>query len=362
MNVSTVDIIIPVYKTEEYIEECVESVLLQDYPYIEIILVDDGSPDRCPEICDSYERKYSNVKVIHQKNQGPGLSKNAGMEASDGTYLFFLDSDDKLDGKHAVSHLVREAEKERADITVGNFRRFHTNFLSEPNRHRLRSGAYTKSPAFRFNGFYRYGHLAYNWGKLYRRAFLKKYDLKCREYSFAEDKVLNMMCLAYEPVYAFTEESVYQYRVNESSVTFRYKENLMSVWISIAKDFFGFLKERKIKRHYGDLIAFHIFFGSFFLAKQELQHKNGGVFSAARVMRQYGREPIVKEAMKALAKGKFLRCIDSVSLEFSIRSAAALFSAHGYLFYALGIALLRSMKIDEKISRSRYKRKVQKKL
>ena len=77
-------------------------------------------------------------------------------------------------------------------------------------------------------------------------AFLEEHDLKCRAYPFTQDKIHNMMCCVYEPVYAFIEESVCKYRVNESSVTFRYKEELLSVWISMAKDFCRFLKEWRL--------------------------------------------------------------------------------------------------------------------
>lgn len=358
MDKIVVDVIIPVYKTEKYLEECLESVFAQDYPDIHIVLVDDGSPDACPGMCDAYAEKYPDISVVHQTNRGLGLSRNSGMAASDGTYICFLDSDDKLDGSHAISALVERAEEKHADITVGSFRRFHEGYVSEPNYHHLSEGSYTRSVDFRFKGFFMYGHLTYNWGKIYRRDFLEKYDLKCRAYPFTQDKAHNMACCAYEPVYAFIEESVYQYRVNESSVTFKYKENLLAVWVAIAADFHDFLKERKIKKKYGDLIAFHIFAGCFFLIKQELQQKKGirGIILAAKMLKAYGKIPMVRSAMSALAKGKFLRRIDVWTWKIVIRLAAILFSLHGYLLYAAGTALLQGLHVDEQVSRSRYSR------
>lgn len=355
MNEKQVDVIIPVYKTEEYLDECVKSVLRQDYPDIHIVLVDDGSPDSCPEKCDAYAAKYPNISVVHQKNMGLGLSRNSGMDASCGTYIFFLDSDDKLDGTGAIRCLVRCAEAHHADITIGSFRRFHDVTSSEPNHHQLHDGSYTKTIDFRFKGFTS-GHLSYNWGKLYRRAFLEEHGLRCKAYPFTQDKAHNMACIACEPVYAFVDDSVYQYRVNEDSVTFRYKENLMPVWISMAKDFLDFLKERDIKKKYGDLIAFHIFYGSLFLVKQELKAKKGlaGIFSAADILKQYRKEPLVRCAMKALAKGRFVRKLQSIPLKWSIRTAAFLFSIHGDLLYAMSLALLHKLKVDERINRSRY--------
>lgn len=87
-------IIIPVYKVESYLEECVNSVLHQTFSNIEVILVDDGSPDRCPQICDDYAEKDSRVWVIHQKNSGLSMARNAGLKAAQGEYILFLDSDD----------------------------------------------------------------------------------------------------------------------------------------------------------------------------------------------------------------------------------------------------------------------------
>ena len=101
-NLALVSIIIPVYRTQEYLQECMESVLTQDYPKLEIILVDDGSPDACPGMCDAYSSSDSRIRVIHQKNGGLGKARNAGMEVANGEYLFFLDSDDKQIGRAHV--------------------------------------------------------------------------------------------------------------------------------------------------------------------------------------------------------------------------------------------------------------------
>lgn len=355
MKKGFVSVIIPVYKTEQYLKECMDSVLGQDYPYIEIILVDDGSPDNCPALCDRYAMKYENVQVIHQTNRGLGLSRNSGMKVASGDYIFFLDSDDCIDGKRAISRLAECAEHKNADIVVGGFRRFNDKIVSKINVHHLHDGDYTKTVDFRFKGFYMYGHLAYNWGKLYRRSFLEEHGLRCRAYPFTQDKAHNMACLAYQPVYAFIDESVYLYRVNEESVTFRYKENFMPVWVAIATDFRAFLKERGIRNTFGDLMAFHIFFGSFFLVKQELQHKKHGIWEAAGVLKRYSRYPFVRKAMAALAKGKYLGQIDAFSWKIVIRMASILFALHLYLPFAGGIALLRKLQIDEKITKARYR-------
>jgi glycosyltransferase involved in cell wall biosynthesis len=115
ISMPLVSIIIPVYKVEKYLDECIRSVIGQTYQNLEIILVDDGSPDRCGEICDRYAEEDSRVKVIHKSNGGLSDARNAGIAAANGTYLFFLDSDDyiRLD---TIDCLVKEITQSSADI------------------------------------------------------------------------------------------------------------------------------------------------------------------------------------------------------------------------------------------------------
>lgn len=351
-----VTVIIPVYKTEKTLQECLDSVLVQNYPYLEVILVDDGSPDICPALCDRYAIQYENVHAVHQKNQGPGIARNTGLANAKGKYVLFVDSDDCLDGEDAVGCMVRQAEEKEADIVVGSFRRFWDGNVSGKNYHHLQEGEYSRTVDFRFKGFSIYGHLAFNWGKLYRRSFLTENDLKCREYPFAEDKAHNMACYAYKPVYAFVPESVYLYRVNKESVTSCYRENLLPVWISVATDFRDFLKEREIRECYWDLMAFHVLFGAFFLAQQELRFKKHGMREAKRALRCYGENSFVKKAISALAHGKYINQIEPVSWKIVIRMAAMAFSVHAYGLLALGSALLCKLEIDQRITEKKYQK------
>ena len=99
-------IIVPVYKAEKYINECVDSVLAQTFEDFELILADDGSPDRCPEICDEYAKKDSRIKVIHKENGGASSARNSGIEAACGEYVIFLDSDDYWEENYTLQRLT----------------------------------------------------------------------------------------------------------------------------------------------------------------------------------------------------------------------------------------------------------------
>ena len=110
-----VSIIVPVYKVEQYLSRCVDSILQQSYSNLEIILVDDGSPDSCGMICDEYQKKDSRVQVIHKSNGGLSDARNYGIEAAQGKYLAFVDSDDWLDFD-MIDILYRVLTSQGADI------------------------------------------------------------------------------------------------------------------------------------------------------------------------------------------------------------------------------------------------------
>ncbi len=130
----------------------------------------------------------------------------------------------------------------------------------------------------------------------------------------------------------------------------------MPVWISIARDLQDTLEQRGISEDYRDLTDFHIFFGSFFLVKQELQ-AGKGIIRAAGSLKQYGKDPFVRQAMRDLARGKYKEDISSLPWRITIRCASILFAVHGYFPYALGIALLRGFGVDGKITEKRNRRK-----
>ncbi|MFR1236098.1 MAG: glycosyltransferase family 2 protein [Barnesiella sp.] len=114
-----VSIVIPVYKTESYLVGSVNSVIRQTYNNKEIILVDDGSPDDCPGICDEFAKENENIQVIHKKNGGLSSARNAGMQKATGKYILFLDSDDQL-VQDAISIMVGKAEREGLDAVYPN--------------------------------------------------------------------------------------------------------------------------------------------------------------------------------------------------------------------------------------------------
>lgn len=118
-------IIIPVYNVEKYLNECVESVLNQTYKNIEIILVDDGSTDSSPKICDKYAEKDNRIKVIHKENGGLSSARNAGIMAMTGDYVLFLDSDDFWDNMSFLSNTEKVIKNYAVDVIILGYRKFY---------------------------------------------------------------------------------------------------------------------------------------------------------------------------------------------------------------------------------------------
>lgn len=111
-----VSFVIPIYKTESFLENCVDSVLKQSYGNIEIILVDDGSPDSCPEICDRLASEHENISAFHKPNGGLSDARNYGLRKAQGDFVCFIDSDDYWDEDDALENLVSIADREGSDI------------------------------------------------------------------------------------------------------------------------------------------------------------------------------------------------------------------------------------------------------
>lgn len=114
-------IILPIYKVEEYLKECVDSILNQNFVDYEIILVDDGSPDKCPEICDKYAENDDRIHVIHKENGGLSSARNRGVEVAQGEYIIFVDSDDYWNDTRALDDLAGKIkERQSVDVVIFN--------------------------------------------------------------------------------------------------------------------------------------------------------------------------------------------------------------------------------------------------
>lgn len=161
-----VSIIVPIYKVEPYLRRCLDSIVNQTYTNLEVILVDDGSPDNCPQICDEYAVKDRRIVVIHKKNGGLSDARNAGLDICKGEYVSFVDSDDWVDEKY-IEILLDLVIKENADIAIGE--NIQTKQVVQKQNIKSITKTYSHKEAL-FHLFSQ-NHLAFivSWGKIYKR-------------------------------------------------------------------------------------------------------------------------------------------------------------------------------------------------
>ena len=119
-----ISVIVPIYKVEQYLNRCVESIVNQTYKNLEIILVDDGSPDLCPKICDEWAEKDSRIVVIHKENSGLSDARNAGLKVATGGYVAFVDSDDIINPFY-VEYLYKAICDNDAQISACDLKNFY---------------------------------------------------------------------------------------------------------------------------------------------------------------------------------------------------------------------------------------------
>ena len=110
-HVPEISVIVPVYKVEEYLPQCIDSILAQTFTNFELLLVDDGSPDRCGEICEEYAGKDTRIRVFHQQNSGVSAARNIGLQHAKGTYIVFVDSDDWVSTDYLL-HFLQKTQPE----------------------------------------------------------------------------------------------------------------------------------------------------------------------------------------------------------------------------------------------------------
>ncbi len=128
-----ISVIVPIYKVEKYLVQCIESLINQTYRDLEIILVDDGSPDQCPTICDVYAQKDDRVRVIHKKNGGASSARNAGLKTSKGTYIGFVDPDDWI-SIAMYEKMLESLVEDQADIVVCGYEYCHDDGTIDEKR------------------------------------------------------------------------------------------------------------------------------------------------------------------------------------------------------------------------------------
>lgn len=228
-----ITVIVPVYNVEQYLLRCVESIQKQTYKNLEIILVDDGSPDNCPQMCDRLASEDSRIKVIHKENAGQGLARNDGLAIANGAYVTFVDSDDWISESH-IEHLYAAIERAQADVVLGNHTVVGADGTMSERSIPLKEGQYEGdaimeaillpligSDVNSHNDILINSSVSMN---LYKMDLIKAHDVKfiSERYAVAEDFFFNVDFFYYSKKVVFVKEMGYYYFQNAESTCNKY--------------------------------------------------------------------------------------------------------------------------------------------
>ena len=331
MATKTVSLIIPVYNVRDYLRKCLDSVAAQTYPNLEVIIVNDGSPDDSLEIALEYTAKYPNFRCYTIENRGLGGARNYGMEQATGDYILFLDSDDYI-AENCVEVMVNAAEKEDSDIVAANcydVREDGSVLFAYKNVYQNATTSLAQEPEILLNR-------VSAWGKLYKRELLDGFQYVSRVWY--EDMRLTPKLYLRAKKITYVDDSLFYYVQREGSImnNTNYLRNLEI--IDAFEDMLGYFREQGAYETYRDALEFLV-----------IEHL--AVAAVGRVAMGKG-----KERMKVLAKmqdylSAFNNLYDNPYLKTQARNRRIILWCNRYgLYWATKLLLkAKAIKKEKKI-------------
>lgn len=293
MEECKVSIIVPVYHAERYIERCIKSVLNQTESDIELWLIDDGSPDQCGNICDTYAQMDSRVHVIHKENAGVSAARNDGIAHAAGKYIAFVDADDYIEPT-MLSTLVKLAEQTEAEIVICGY------FMEQTNAQKAAKlccddGNYVHGDVEKlFLKFFgrNYTGLASMWNKIYLSSFLRTHTILVDEnLQRAEDFWFNLKAIEHSTCVSVVSTPLYHYVQNDESVMHSYRETQFEDWTKTRKRLLSIADEHEIPLQLSDFYYNYVYNSVLFL-------RASSSHSAYAKMNEIMSDPFLKQAIK----------------------------------------------------------------
>lgn len=242
-----VSIIVPIYNVEDYIEECLNSIVNQTYKNLEILLVNDGSTDKTMEKVEKY-RKDSRIKIIQQKNQGLSVARNNALEIAKGKYIFYIDSDDYLE-LNSIEVMVEKSENERLDILIFE----HNEIYEENNNKKVKvkiNVDFEKKCSGKEIGnlILECKFLGTVWNKFYRKSYLKDEKLLFEPERYVQDwfPIFKLICESNNV--GFLNKSLYNYRIRKKSTTGKGGEKSIDDYFHAANQILSYSLENALEK------------------------------------------------------------------------------------------------------------------
>lgn len=254
-----ISIIVPIYNVENYLRNCVDSIINQTYQNLEIILIDDGSTDNSGHICDEYVQKDNRIVVIHQKNSGVSVARNVGIHKASGEWICFIDSDDWIE-KEFIEILLENANQYHSDVAFCGYHKIY-----EEKKEKINSDGEIKK--YSSNEFlvkvlnvqtsYGFVHM-----KLIKKSVLDGI-LFDKNLIVAEDALLNIKLCENASSFLLIPQALYNYRINPNSVVRRFDTNYDQKYLNAMIAIRGYLEEKysgnkEIEQNFYNFVIYHV--------------------------------------------------------------------------------------------------------
>lgn len=254
-----ISIIVPIYKVENYLHRCIDSLKNQDYLNIEIILVDDGSPDNCGIICDEYANKDTRIKVIHQENGGLSAARNAGIDIAQGDYLMFVDSDDWVESNFC-SFALKKSQETQSDIVVFGYNDVYENRTVKKSIALDNEKQYSRKEALK--ELHGGKILSFAWNKIYK-ADLFKTGIRYPKGRLFEDIGTTYLLFHQANAVYLASGATYNYQKREDSILGKKMKAKDAIdWFDLEMERFQFMRlnypdvAEKLWKYYGQRVLF----------------------------------------------------------------------------------------------------------
>ncbi|EKQ56661.1 MULTISPECIES: glycosyltransferase [unclassified Clostridium] len=261
-----ISVIIPVYNVGDYIKECLESILMQTYKDLQIIIVDDGSSDNTMNIVNEYEDKFENYTILHQKNAGVSVARNTAFNHIEGEYTMYIDPDDFLECD-MLEKMQKEAEAKQVDIVISEY---YVYYNKNDSRNYIES--YDIDARKIYNNYYvidmmlNYELQGQLWNKLFRTQLLKEIEFKFEPGRYIQDAFPVFKAIYNSKGISFIDKPLYYYRQRETSTVHKKNAKLAEDYYFAMSSIIHFIKDKNIKVNQQSLKIFRIKVLSHFIA------------------------------------------------------------------------------------------------
>ena len=289
-----ISVIVPIYNVEKYLNKCIDSIINQKYKNLEIILVDDGSPDNSGKICDEYSKKDNRIKVIHKENGGVSSARNVGINNATGNWISFIDSDDWIEEDY-INNLLSNAKKNNAEISMCGYNRVYETKVEKINANG--DIKVFNSREFLIKALNPQTGIGFSHMKLIKRQAISDLhfndDMKVAEDAFFNIKLsknINKAC--------FIGEALYNYRNNQTSIVKSFKSDYAQMYLysmKICREYiFEEYNDQEILQNYYNFVAYHVLL----VANNYCYHQDNNQKNKIRLLKEICNYEIYKEGIE----------------------------------------------------------------